>query len=43
MPTEEMLTFDKMQTDVKQEVQNILNKMKLIQEDIKGAAVDTTC
>ncbi len=43
MPTEEMLTLDKMQTDVKQEVQNILNKMKLIQEDIKGAAVDTTC
>lgn len=43
MPTEEMLTLDKIQDDVKQEVQNILNKMKLIQEDIKGAAVDTTC
>lgn len=40
MPMEEMLTLDKIQSDVKQEVQNILNKMKLVAEDIKGAVVD---
>ncbi len=40
MPTEEMLTLDKIQNDVKQEVQNLLDKMKLIAEDIKGAVVD---
>lgn len=40
MPVEEMLTLDKIQSDVKQEVQNILDKMKLIAEDIKGAVVD---
>lgn len=40
MPTEEMLSLDRIQSDVKQEVQNILDKMKLIAEDIKGAVVD---
>lgn len=40
MPTEEMLTLDRIQSDVEQEVQNILDKMKLLQEDIKGAVVD---
>lgn len=40
MPTEEMISLDKIQSDVKQEVQNILDKMKLIAEDIKGAVVD---
>ncbi len=40
MPTEEMVALDKIQSDVKQEVQNILDKMKLIAEDIKGAVVD---
>lgn len=40
MPIEEMLSLDRIQTDVKQEVQNILDKMKLIAEDIKGAVVD---
>lgn len=40
IPMEEMLSLDKIQSDVKQEVQNILDKMKLIAEDIKGAVVD---
>ncbi len=40
MPTEEMVSLDRIQSDVKQEVQNILDKMKLIAEDIKGAVVD---
>lgn len=42
MPVEEMLSMERTQTDVKQEVQNILDKMKLLAEDIKGAAVDET-
>lgn len=40
VPMEEMLSLDQIQSDVKQEVQNILDKMKLIEEDIKGAVVD---
>lgn len=40
MPTEEILTLDRVQSDVQQEVQNILDKMKLLAEDIKGAVVD---
>jgi chromosome segregation ATPase len=40
MPAQEMLTLNQRQTDVQTEVQNILNKMKLVAEDIKGAAVD---
>ena len=40
MPTEEMISLDRIQDDVKQEVQNILDKMKLIAEDVKGAVVD---
>lgn len=39
-PMDEMLSLSRMQDDVKQEVQDILNKMKLVAEDIKGAAVD---
>lgn len=42
MPTEEMISLERVQSDVKQEVQNILDKMKLLAEDIKGAAVDET-
>lgn len=42
MPTEEMVTLDRMQSDVRQEVQNIIDKMKLLEEDIKGAVVDKT-
>ncbi|MDE7254486.1 MAG: hypothetical protein K2O32_16305 [Acetatifactor sp.] len=42
MPVTEMLTLDKQKTDTKQELQEILSKMKLVAEDIKGAAVDET-
>lgn len=42
LPMREMLVLDKLQGDVQQEVQEILNKMKLVAEDIKGAAVDTS-
>ncbi len=42
MPVDEMLTYDKLKQDVQDEVQDILNKMKLVAEDIKGAAVDKT-
>lgn len=40
MLMDEMITFDRMQSDVKNEVQDILKKMKLIEEDMKGAVVD---
>ncbi len=40
MPVSDMISMDKMQEDVKAEVQDMLNKMKLVAEDIKGAAVD---
>ncbi|MCM1112482.1 MAG: hypothetical protein NC399_04445 [Muribaculum sp.] len=42
LPMREMLVLDQMQTDVQQEVQDIINRMKLVAEDIKGAAVDTS-
>ena len=42
MSLAELVSADKAQNDVKQEVQSILNKMKLLAEDIKGAAVDET-
>ena len=40
MPMEEMLTLEQAKTDVQKEVQNIVDKMKLIAEDMKGAVVD---
>lgn len=40
MPTEELLSLEMSGKDLKQEVQNIMNKMKLITEDMKGAKVD---
>ncbi len=40
MPMEEMLTLEQVKTDVQKEVQNIVNKMKLVAEDMKGAVVD---
>lgn len=42
MPVAEMLALDEFKTDTKQELQEILSKMKLVAEDIKGAAVDET-
>ena len=40
MPMEEMLTLEKVKQDVQTEVQNIVDKMKLVAEDMKGAVVD---
>lgn len=40
MLMDEMITFDQAKSDVQSEVQDILRKMKLIEEDIKGAVVD---
>lgn len=40
MPAEEMLTLEQVKTDVQQEIQNIVDRMKLVAEDIKGAVVD---
>lgn len=40
MPMEEMLTLEQVKTDVQKEVQNIVNKMKLVAEDMKGTVVD---
>lgn len=42
IPVEQILDLDKVQSDLKKEIQNIVDKMKLIAEDIKGAAVDKT-
>lgn len=39
--TRQLTTLDEVKTDVLEEVQKILDKMKLLEEDIKGAAVDT--
>lgn len=41
MPVDEMLDLSKTQEGIQQEVQNIMNKMALVAEDIKGAVVDT--
>ena len=40
MPMEEILTLEQAKTDVQKEVQNIVDKMKLVAEDMKGAVVD---
>ena len=40
VPVEEMLDMEQMQTEVQKEIQGIVDKMKLVAEDIKGAAVD---
>lgn len=40
MPTDEILSLDQNKSDVQKEVQNIVDKMKLVAEDIKGALVD---
>lgn len=40
MPTQEILDLDQSKTDVQGEVQKIMDKMKLLEEDIKGAVVD---
>lgn len=40
--TEQMTELSSDQTDIQKEIQDIMNKMKLLEEDIKGAAVDET-
>ncbi|MBQ9990297.1 MAG: hypothetical protein IJP31_05070 [Lachnospiraceae bacterium] len=40
MPVREMAELEQIKSDVKQEVENIVNKMALVVEDIKGAMVD---
>ena len=40
IPVDEMLKLDQIKTDIQQEVQNIVSKMKLVAEDIKGSMVD---
>lgn len=40
MPTDEIISLDQNKSDVQKEVQNIVDKMKLVAEDIKGALVD---
>lgn len=40
-PVEEMLELDQIKNNIKQEVQDIINKMKLVAEDIKGTTVDS--
>lgn len=42
VPVDEMLDLAKTQEEVQQEVENIMNKMSLVAEDIKGAVVDTS-
>ena len=40
VPVEEMVSMDRLQDEVEHEVQEILNKLKLLPEDIKGTSVD---
>lgn len=42
LPTEELLKMSSGTSDFQQELKDIMNKMKLVTEDLKGAAVDTT-
>ena len=40
MPIEEILQIGQLKDEIKQEIKNIMNEMKLVAEDIKGAMVD---
>lgn len=40
--TEQTVQLGGVKTDIQEEIKDIVNKMKLLGEDIKGAAVDTT-
>lgn len=42
LPTEEMLQMNGGKADFQQELKDIMNRMKLMEEDLKGAAVDAT-
>ena len=41
VPVEEMIQMDQVKNSLQQEIQDILNKMNLMAEDIKGTMVDT--
>ncbi len=41
MPLEELSDLKNAQTEIQQEIQNLVSKMNLVAEDIKGAKVDT--
>ena len=41
LPTEELLQMTGGTSDFQQELKDIMNKMNLMEEDLKGAAVDT--
>lgn len=41
IPVDEMLDLERTKQNIQQEVQDIVNKMKLVAEDIKGSMVDT--
>lgn len=40
MPTQDIVSMDQKQDQIKKELQDIVDSMKLVQEDIKGAMVD---
>lgn len=40
MPTQEYMELEQKKTDVQKEVQDIVDKMNLVAEDIKGSMVD---
>lgn len=42
IPAEELTDLEQVKSDVRQQVQEIVNKMNLVTEDIKGAMVDQT-
>lgn len=40
IPMQEMLQLGQVKTEVQKEIQNIVDKMKLVEEDIKGSLID---
>lgn len=42
LPLDKMTDMDKSMSEMKQQIQNVLNQMNLVTEDIKGAQVDTS-
>lgn len=42
LPTEELLKMEDGTSDFQQELKDMINRMKLMEEDLKGAAVDAT-
>ena len=42
MPLEDMADLKNAQAEIQQEIQNVVSKMNLVAEDIKGATVDVS-